>query len=134
MPSGSVRRSIPYWRCLFAFMGLVVAANAGRLLADRRDVAVGIIAAVFYGILLGGGQIRSKQLRQWSQRHVVAGPLILVPSLFFALLLISSLALWVAAVTSIVVGAAIPWAVRRRPAATTRQRDATSAFEDLDIR
>jgi hypothetical protein len=75
----------------------------------------GILAFLAYGALLGVGALSVSLLRRWSADHLGPDPLIVVPLAFYALLLISMLPWWGAALSALATGMILmPFAVRRR--------------------
>jgi uncharacterized membrane protein (DUF2068 family) len=96
---------------------LGLAAVIGSTTADRRGWALGLLAFLVYGSLLGVAALSFARVRQWSAHHVVLDSLAFIPFAFFALLLIPVLPWWGAALISLAAGMIfVPFAVRRRTA------------------
>ncbi|GIE56786.1 hypothetical protein Aoc01nite_21880 [Actinoplanes octamycinicus] len=101
---------------------VLLAAMMARTMADRRGLALGLFAFVFFGTVFAIGVLRPDSVRRWSVRHPVLDSAVIVPAVFVALLLIPVLPWWGAAVLAVVVGLiGVPLMVRRRRAPLTRQ-------------
>jgi len=115
--TGRSPRRVVVGRVVRIIGALALAAVMGWTMVDRRGWVLGLLVFVVYGPLLGATALSFDRLRQWSARHVVLDSLVILPLVFFALLLIPMLSWWGAALIALLAGMIfVPFAVRRRTA------------------
>ncbi|MFI5916852.1 hypothetical protein [Dactylosporangium sp. NPDC051541] len=97
--------------------GLMFAGLLGVMPARWRGPTLGVLAFAFYGLLLGLGAVAPGRMRRWAGAHLVADASIVVPLMFFLLVLVPGLPWWAAALGAVAFGVwAVPFQVRRRRA------------------